>query len=246
VSDTINVPKVGAVKKSYVYVAVAGVGGFVLWRYWSAAGSEHDAAPSEYQPDTSSVTQAGAGPLTSDRTGNTSDDSNTAGQITTNDQWTQRAVELLGLAGWEERTVLTSLGKWLNRQPLTDSEALIVRAATAIAGPPPVGGPYPIQLVTGGNTTPARPEVPKAPNGLTINTVHGNNVIIAWGAVSGATGYQLDMSNRPSKTLGPTTSYRWTGLTPQKRYTVRIRARNARGYGPWSPVVGFTTGKKGT
>jgi fibronectin type III domain protein len=245
VSDTINIPKVGPVKKTYAYVGVGGVAAFVLWRYWSAAQAS-SATPSEYQPDTSSVTQAGDAPLTSDRTGNTTDTTGTDGLITTNDQWTQRAVELLGVAGWDDRTVLTALGKWLNRQPLTDSEGLIVRAATAITGQPPVGGPYPINLVAGGHETPATAQVPPAPAGLTVNTIHGTNVILAWQPVAGAVGYQIDMSNRPGHTLGQTSSYRWSGLTPEKRYTVRIRARNSKGYGPWSPTVGFTTGKKGT
>jgi hypothetical protein len=247
VSETINVPKVGPVKKVYVLAGVGTVAAYVLWRYYAAASSSGaPAEPGEYQPDTSSVTQSGSAPTTGDRTGNTTDTTGTDGLILTNDQWTQRAVELLGVAGWEDRTVLTALGKWLSRQALTDQEALIVRSATAITGQPPVGGPYPINLVAGGHSTPAKPEVPKAPGGQGVNTVHATNVIVVWGAVAGATGYQVDWSPGGSHSIGNLTSYRITGLAPQHRYSFRVRARNSKGYGPWSPPLTFTTGKKGT
>lgn len=247
-SETINVPKVGPVKKSYVLGAGGVVGAYVVYRYWSAAntGSSPPAA-ADYEPDTSSITQAGGAPLASDRTGNTTDTSGTDGQITTNDQWTDRAVEkLTTIGGWESRTVLTALGKFLARQPLTDQEALIVRAATAAAGQPPVGGPYPVVLVSGGHTEPAKASVPPRPSGLFVNTVHDDNVILQWPAVAGATGYDIDVSHKPIKRVGAVTSDRATGLHSQTRYTARVRARNSHGAGPWSSVINFSTGKKGS
>lgn len=246
-SETINIPKVGPVKRTYVIGGVAVVGAYVVYRYWLAAqGSAAPAEPGEYQPDTSSVTQSGGAPLTSDRTGNTTDTSGTDGVITTNDQWADRASERLALAGWEERVVLTALGKFLSRQALTDAEATIVRAATAVTGQPPVGGPYPIVLVTGGNTTPAKPGVPAAPGGLRAGAIHDDNVVLVWSAVAGASGYDVDLSTKPIKSVGQITSLRASGLKRQTRYSARIRARNKTGRGPWSPTITFTTGKKGT
>jgi len=247
-AGTIDIPKVGRVKRTYVYAGGAVVGTYVAYRYWSASRAP-STPDGTYQPelDTSSITDAGGGSLTSDRTGNTTDTSATDGLIMTNDQWTQKAVDVLTtVGGWEPRVVLTALGKFLARQALTDSEALIVQAAKAAVGNPPVGGPYNVIHVAGGNTTPAKPEVPKAPAGQGINTTHDDNVIAVWGAVSGATGYQVDWNPGGSHTLGNVTSYRITGLKPAHRYTFRVRARNAKGYGPWSPPLSFTTGKKGT
>lgn len=244
-SDTITVPKVGPVKKVYVYGAGGLAAAYVLWRYWSAA--QTPATPAEYEPDTSSVTQAGSGPLTSDRTGNTVDTPDGDAPITTNAQWSITAQERLSLAGWNDQTVAQAIGKYLGRQPLTDSEALIIRAALAFAGPPPTGGPYTIVLVSGGNTTTPTLKVPAAPGGLGINTLHGDNVILTWNGVSGATKYELYMSpGQGGKTLKAQTNYRWTGLSPNRKYQVKIRAGNTKGWGPWSPWTYFTTTKKGT
>lgn len=58
---------------------------------------------------------------------------------TTNADWTQTAVKLMGTSGYDPATVTSALGKYLGNQELSDAEALVVRAALALAGPPPVG-----------------------------------------------------------------------------------------------------------
>lgn len=243
-SDTINVPKVGPVKKVYAYGAGGLVAAYVLWRYYQAGSAP--AAPTEYQPDSSSVTQSGSGPLTSDRTGNTVDTPDGDAPITTNAQWTMAAQDRLSLAGWQDQTIVQALGKYLSRQPLTDPEALIVRSALAVAGPPPQGGPYTIILVTGGNTTAPKPQVPPKMAAPTVHTYHGDNVILVWGGVAGATAYELAVYGQGSRTLKAQTNYRWTGLRPLTSYRVRIRAKNSKGWGPWSDFRTFKTTKKGT
>lgn len=246
-SETINIPKVGPVKRTYVIGGVAVVGAYVVYRYWSAAqGSSAPMDPGEYQPDTSSVTQSGGAPLAGERTGNTTDTTGTDGAILTNSQWTDVATEKLELRGFDGRTILTALGKYLARKPLTDAEAQIVQAARAAAGDPPVGGPYPIQLVTGGNTTPVKPTVPGTVGSLGMGVVHGDNAVATWAPVSGATGYTIDWSPGGSRTLSNVNAFRITGLTPGRRYTVRVRARNKTGLGPWSKTITFTTGKRGS
>lgn len=111
----------------------------------------------------------------------------TTEQPATNDQWTSLAVERLVNQGWEGMAVQSALGKFLGRQPLSSAEADIVRAALAVAGQPPVGGPFSVITVQ----TPAA--VPMGAPVLSATApVYRNGAweyVISWAPVTGATRY---------------------------------------------------------
>lgn len=64
------------------------------------------------------------------------------GMLTTNDQWAQAAAERMAGYGWDPAAVVSALGRFLARLPLTQQEAEIVTTARALTGEPPVGGPW--------------------------------------------------------------------------------------------------------
>lgn len=242
---TIDVPKVGRVKRSYVIAAGVGVAVFVLWRYWaSASSSADDAAPADTEVDDSSVTDSPGGPTTSDRTGNTYSDENTDGVITTNDQWSNAALERLSLTGWDTTAVATALGKYLTRQALDPKEALIIRAAIAVTGLPPVGGPYEIIESTAPAPGASHANTPGQPDAPKIQKRHRDYLVIDWNPVRDATTYQIDVNGRV-RTMGNATQAIERGLKPKTAYRVRVRAGNSKGWSKWSAGVHTTTTAKG-
>ena len=73
-----------------------------------------------------------------------------------------------------------------------------------------------------------------------INLVKGiNSIKITWNAVSGATGYDLEIdgSSNPLE-LGTSLSYTHSGLQADKPHLYRVRVKNAGGNGPWSKYLG--------
>ncbi len=80
------------------------------------------------------------------------------------------------------------------------------------------------------------PTSPPPPAPASVSVSPGSDrAVISWNAVAGATSYQvsLNMSEFPytnygEQNCGPT-SLTWTGLTPAKSYTVRVKACNASG-----------------
>ena len=88
--------------------------------------------------------------------------------------------------------------------------------------------------------------------GLVVSTVSPTMLDATWGAAAanGAplTGYEVEYRAGTSpwtpwkETIGPAQrTVRLTGLAMSQAYQVRVRARNARGAGPWSAVVGAET-----
>jgi hypothetical protein len=59
--------------------------------------------------------------------------------ITTNDQWTQKAVAILVDLGYDAVLVSQALGKYLANQTVTQTEATWIQAAVALVGKPPIG-----------------------------------------------------------------------------------------------------------
>ncbi len=70
-------------------------------------------------------------------------------------------------------------------------------------------------------------------------TVTTNTVTLSWGAVSGATEYELTFNDWIGTVKS--TSYKMTGLKEDTSYSYRIRARNEGGYGGYSPYATVRT-----
>ncbi|WP_339179843.1 fibronectin type III domain-containing protein [Paenibacillus sp. FSL R5-0701] len=77
--------------------------------------------------------------------------------------------------------------------------------------------------------------VPDRTNGLTVTDATFNKLTVAWTAVKGATGYDLEIDGTNVAVTG--TTYSKTGLTANTEYTFRIRPKNAGGAGSWSDVT---------
>lgn len=157
---TIDIPKIGPVKKVYAYGAGGLLVAYVGWRYYTAGRSGTvPAAGEDTELGTSSVTDTPGGTAGGGGTSGYVDTSGTDGMVLSNDQWTAKASDLLQRGGWDAQVILTALGKYLGHQALTDSEILLVRAALAVAGPPPVGS-FVIVHQTGDGVSPSAPLAP--------------------------------------------------------------------------------------
>lgn len=78
------------------------------------------------------------------------------------------------------------------------------------------------------------PQIPLALNDLTITSTT-DSITLAWDAVSGATGYDVEIDNEIVYQSTDTT-FTMTGLLPGTQHTVSVRAVNAGGTGPWTPL----------
>jgi len=193
-ADTINVPGLGPTKSVYVYAGGALVVGIVGYAWWKNSQNQ----PTDFVG--ASADDYGVGdydsPLGStggNSTGNyTSIDPEA---IDTNPEWVAAAIDRLSDRGYDAGLVTATLGKYLARLALTEAEIAIVHAAIAVAGTPPVGGPYPI--------TPAVP-VPN-PNGN-----GGNNNPPPPPVTLPTRVFYLRNSNPPRWALGVGSPKRWT------------------------------------
>ncbi|NEU62437.1 fibronectin type III domain-containing protein [Paenibacillus sp. ALJ109b] len=76
-------------------------------------------------------------------------------------------------------------------------------------------------------------------SGLRIIEAKSNQIKVSWQAVSGATGYELEIDGKLVSVSG--TSYTKTGLTPDSQHTFRVRTKNKLEVGSWSnSVLGLT------
>lgn len=76
-------------------------------------------------------------------------------------------------------------------------------------------------------------------SGLKIMEAKSNQIKVSWQAVSGATGYELEIDGKLVSVSG--TSYTKTGLTPDSQHTFRVRTKNKLEVGSWSnSVLGLT------
>lgn len=238
--STVTVPKVGKVKKAYVWGAVALVGGYVAWKWYGARGEGEVEYTTDYVSEPI-ATGGGGGAAPSGYTPSTPVDNTGLEVISTNAQWSAKAVGVLANAGYDPAAVYAALGDFLARAPLTAGEATIVRAALAAAGNPPVGGPYTITVQAGEVTL-------KAPTGLKATSVTGTSVTLTYTPVAGASSYTAYRGDLGGVAAGSGfgSSITVGGLTPNKTYTFTVAARTTTGKaGPKSsPVTVKTTGAK--
>lgn len=243
-SETVDVPKVGPVKKPVVIAIAAGGAAFVGWRYYQsrqAAAADATAAstdgsftdPGSIPAVDGAYTGQSVGLPDSSQPPSSSDYGFTG---TTNSQWTQYAASQLSMSGtYDYSTVLADLGAYLAGKPLTTAQITIVQAAIAVAGNPPEGS-HP--LIPGGDTP-----ITVAPTGLTATAINSTSVQLRWSAVPGAASYRI-WQDGVSQVVGDsfTAGGQVGNLKPGTRYTFHVSAETASGHdGPKSAGVSVTT-----
>lgn len=237
-AETVQVPALGQVKRTHLYVGgalVVGIVGYAWWSRGTAAPTDVPAYTEEDVTDAVSDTPGGA-PGAGANDG--ADGSEGGWQAPRTDaEWTQQATD--GLEGsYERQAISDALGRYITRQTLPALDERIVRAAIAAYGYPP-GGRYPILTGTG-----STPSALTEPTGLTVRSTAATSVNLAWNTVPGASGYWVYRSGSDAPADkggdGVATVY---GLTPGTTYTFTVRAVDSSGRTgpPSAPVTARTT-----
>ena len=241
--DTIDLPKIGPVKKVPLFLIVGAGAAYVGWRWYSDRGSSADDAAvddgfgeGEVLP---TVPDAYTGQSVGIAGGDDSGDVSTGAygfNGSTNSQWTQYAATQLSLTGtYDYAEILTDLGQYLAGAPLTSDQVRVVQAALAVAGYPPQGS-HPI--VSGGDAT-----ITIAPGGLSGHAIGPDAVSLQWNPVAGADGYRIYRSG-VTQAVGEafSTSGEVGGLTPNSSYSFQVAAHTSSGnIGPKSVSVTVKT-----
>lgn len=141
---------------------------------------------------------------------------------TTNAQWAQAVTAGLVSLGYTATDIASALGLYFQAHPLDSTQAGIVQAAVAEYGPPPVGT---FQIIT----TPGSPPPPGGGN-LTVHaSARSTNVTGTWGAVSGATSYNVVVttgkgSQQVASATVTGTSYTAGHLQEKTSYAIHVTA----------------------
>lgn len=231
---TVDVPAAGRVKKAYVMVPAALAAVYVGYRWYQA---RQDAAASD-QPSTTDATYttpdlsdygsstAGGTTTVTGNTGNTTTDA--TGGMSTNAEWTNKALELLTQQGYDGTVVLAALGDFLAHRTLTSAEATIANAALAAAGQPPVGGPWSVkeQATTGGTGVLAAPS-----NLRKWDAPTDTQIGLQWDSVPGASHYRIFRNDLGAEPVGDSydTKFHAQGLTPNHSYGFHVAAISSDG-----------------
>lgn len=230
---TVDAPVIGRVKKRYLFIPAGLAGAYVAWRWYQAsrdAAQPDPGASGMYSTDDLSEyglsTTGGAAPA-GGNTGSTVTDGTNPNAIDDNTEWTAKAVERLTNQGYDGQVVTAALGEFLARRSLDPSEAAIARAALAVAGQPPVGGPYSVlEAATSAGSSAALP----APAGLRVTATGSNSVNLAWSPVTGAMEYGVWTTGTGTMSVRATqASVTVYGLKPNMRYGFQVAAIGSTG-----------------
>jgi hypothetical protein len=234
VTDTIDIPQLGPMKKSYVVVGGAAVAGIIGYAYYkhrqSSSALQQTGADAQYAVDQALTPGSTASGATQNSTVNTS----LAGQLPTdNGTWLDVALDKANTNGINTAAMAAAIAKWEAHGLLTQDEANLVNQARAFVGEdPPNGGPYPVNLTT----TPTTPTnvAPPAPH-LTFQSGTANAhgfTLVATGSPT-ATSYQWRIGNHslPAGVTATTNSnvFTFTGGTHGVNYWANVHAVNAAG-----------------
>jgi hypothetical protein len=227
-SGEVTVPGGGKVKKRLLLIPAGLAVAYVGFR-WYQARQDAAAAPDQSSGlySTADLTDTGLSTTggetsVSGNTGNSSTDATNPNSIDDNAEWTQRAVELLGNAGYDSATVYQALGDFLARRPLDKTEAGIARAALAAAGQPPTGGPYSVLEQAGTDTG----TLPAPTNLRAWDKPTATQIGLQWDAVPGALHYRVFRTDMGDEPIGDSfdTKFSSRGLTPNHSYAYYVRA----------------------
>lgn len=222
---TVDVPGAGRIKKAYIMVPAGLAAVYVAYRWYQASqgSGEDDGSSGQYESDDLSDMGLNTGGGNTNIRGNNPDPNDDDDDAPlTNAKWTQKAVELLGNAGYDGATVYAALGEFLGRRALDKKEASIARSALAGAGQPPVGGPY-FVIEEAGTSTGTLP----APKDLKVwEKATSDTLSFQWDRVNGAAYYRIYRSDQGDEPMGASsdTKFRAKGLHPSKSYKFFVRA----------------------
>ncbi len=223
----IDIPKIGKVKKTYVYGAAGIVGVYVAYRWWNSGQTvDEDAVAPEESTGTIGA-DVGSGSGGYDYNGSAASDSTVGNVISSNSQWSQSVVSYMtDSLGYDGATVGLAIAKYLRGEKLTTAEANIVRTALAVYGQPPTGGPF--TVIEGGQSP--SPSTLGAPTGLTVKSKDADSVTLSWNAVSGAASYRIYRGG-VAQNVGTSvdTTAEIGGLQPAESYTFYVAAADSSG-----------------
>lgn len=227
-------------KKVLTFVGI-GAAGYVVWRWFQSSRTPVDTTPVTASTDASQTATGviGSNVGANENVGN-SGNTDSSNLISTNDKWFSEAVDRLVASGWNGQTVQSALGDFLTGQPLTTSEASIVRAAVGAMGGYPPAGPTTLKEVPGVT------DVSKlsAPTGLKVSNVTSSTVDLTWSPVAGAKQYRVYRSGASQNVAASVdTKAQVAGLQPGKSYTLYVAAGlDGEKMGPRSTGVSFKSG----
>lgn len=223
-----DVPGIGRIKKRYIAIPAGVAAAYVGWRWYQsrqdAASADPTASGLYESPDTSEygLSTTGGGTTVTGNSGSTVTDGTNPDAIDTNQEWSNKAIELLTNQGYDGATVAAALGEFLARRALDKSEASIARAALAVAGQPPTGGPFPV-IEEAGTSTGTLP----APTNLKAwGAPSTTQVGMQWDHVAGALHYRIYRSDQGDEPIGDSvdTKFNARGLSPHHSYSFFVRA----------------------
>jgi hypothetical protein len=162
VAGTIKVPGLGQVPKTQALVAGGVAAGIVAFAWWRASTGKVTVAEPGVDPVGLNGDTAGGGSFVNPNPTGAVPDPSVDSAPTTNEQWSQRVSEALAFS-FDATLIQTTIGKYLDRQPLTTTEQLLVRTAWGFVGRPPVGTFPIIPATTTAPTVPGNPGTPTKP-----------------------------------------------------------------------------------
>jgi hypothetical protein len=241
---TVKIPGIGPVEKKWVYISGAFVVGLVGYAYWNK--SRADASESEisdYTEGPGYAMDSGVDEYVNPGGSQAPVEEDYITAPTTNAEWAQKAIAFLVDNGYDPIEASIAVGRYMARQTLSSTQANMIRAASGPLGPPPVGS-YPITSEPTPTTpTPTQPKL-VAPTGLSAHDIGRTTAGFIWNAVSGDRWYELQRSGRSQTYNTASTHVSITGLKPNTRYSVKVRAVGMdKKPGPWSPSRSFRTKK---
>ncbi len=89
----------------------------------------------------------------------------------------------------------------------------------------------------------AQQQPPAVPAGLTASANGSSSIQLSWTAVTGATGYEVEIDGSSSYAATTTSSFTHDGLAAGTTHTYKVRAKNDVGTSEWSASVAATTGQ---
>lgn len=242
---TVKIPGIGPVDKKWVYVGGAAVAGIVGYAYWNRSRAEAaEPEVDDYTSGTDYAMDSGVDEYVNPGGSQAPVDEDYITAPTSNPEWSQKAIAFLVDNGYDPVEASFAVGRYMLRQSLSSLQANMIRAASAVLGPPPVGS-YPIEVTTT-PTTPPKQELPKltAPTGLSAHDIDSTDAGFIWNAVTGARWYELQRSGRSQTYNTASTHVSMLGLKRNTTYSVKVRAVGMdKKPGPWSPSRTFRTKK---
>lgn len=262
-AETVKLPGIGPVNKTWVWAGGALVVGVVGFAYFRNAQSPPPAAePEQAAEDTGAVdySQYYDAAYTGDYSYSGSQPSyvspypsgvpvyDTTPTPTTNPEWVAAALEFMESAGTERNTASLAISKYIAKLCVTTAQADIIRQALAGVGPVPQGQPYSVTICppsgggTGGDGTPGF-TLPGGPIGPVTGlkaTPFRYHVDLDWDPLPNVDGYTI-WANGIRKTSNYFSTEHVWNLKPNTTHRLEVAGfRNENGqyiYGPRTAVT---------